>query len=65
MRAATGAAKVDIVGHSQGGMMPRHYLKFLGGAAEVNALIGIAPTNHGTTLGGLTALLPYFPAPRT
>jgi triacylglycerol esterase/lipase EstA (alpha/beta hydrolase family) len=59
--AATGAAEADLVGHSQGGMMPRHYLKFLGGAAEVNALVGIAPDNHGTTLGGLTALLPYFP----
>ncbi|MFC9273495.1 esterase/lipase family protein [Streptomyces zhihengii] len=61
VRGATGAAEVDIVGHSQGGMMPRHYLKFLGGAAEVNALVGIAPSNHGTTLGGLTRLLPYFP----
>jgi triacylglycerol esterase/lipase EstA (alpha/beta hydrolase family) len=59
--AATGAAKVDIVGHSQGGMMPRYYLKFLGGAAKVNALIGLAPDNHGTTLDGLTKLLPYFP----
>ncbi|MEF9902869.1 esterase/lipase family protein [Streptomyces sp. P9-A2] len=59
--AATGAAKADLVGHSQGGMMPRHYLKFLGGAAEVNALVGIAPSNHGTTLAGLTNLLPYFP----
>ncbi|QIJ61836.1 alpha/beta fold hydrolase [Streptomyces sp. JB150] len=58
---ATGAAEVDLVGHSQGGMMPRHYLKFLGGAAEVNALVGIAPDNHGTTLAGLTRLLPYFP----
>ncbi|CAL9624689.1 hypothetical protein SUDANB105_05924 [Streptomyces sp. enrichment culture] len=58
---ATGAAETDLVGHSQGGMMPRHYLKFLGGAAEVNALIGIAPDNHGTTLSGLTKLLPYFP----
>ncbi|MFH9662793.1 esterase/lipase family protein [Streptomyces sp. NPDC017248] len=59
--AATGAAKADLVGHSQGGMMPRHYLKFLGGAAKVNALVGLAPDNHGTDLDGLTRLLPYFP----
>ena len=58
---ATGAARVSMVGHSQGGMMPRYYLKFLGGAAEVNALVGIAPSNHGTNLSGLTNLLPFFP----
>ncbi|MFD8806328.1 esterase/lipase family protein [Streptomyces sp. NPDC059597] len=59
--ASTGAAKADLVGHSQGGMMPRYYLKFLGGAPKVNALVGIAPSNHGTDLSGLTNLLPYFP----
>ncbi|MFF5706312.1 esterase/lipase family protein [Streptomyces sp. NPDC012794] len=59
--ASTGAAEADLVGHSQGGMMPRYYLKFLGGAAKVNALVGLAPDNHGTTLSGLTQLLPYFP----
>ncbi|MGW0579773.1 esterase/lipase family protein [Streptomyces sp. NPDC002920] len=58
---ATGAAKADVVGHSQGGLMPRYYLRFLGGAAKVNALVGLAPDNHGTTLNGLTNLLPYFP----
>ncbi|MFF4033343.1 esterase/lipase family protein [Streptomyces sviceus] len=58
---ATGAAETDLVGHSQGGLMPRYYLRFLGGAAKVNALVGIAPDNHGTTLSGLTNLLPYFP----
>ncbi|MEU1486118.1 alpha/beta fold hydrolase [Streptomyces sp. NPDC005752] len=58
---ATGAPKADLVGHSQGGMMPNYYLKFLGGADKVNALVGIAPDNHGTTLLGLTRLLPYFP----
>ncbi|MET9954732.1 alpha/beta fold hydrolase [Streptomyces sp. NPDC006339] len=59
--AATGAPEADLVGHSQGGMMPRYYLKFLGGAKKVNTLVGIAPDNHGTTLLGLTALLPHFP----
>lgn len=59
--AATGAAKVDIVGHSQGGMMPRYYLGFLGGAAKVDALVGLAPSNHGTTLDGLFSLLNAFP----
>ncbi|MER5834775.1 alpha/beta fold hydrolase [Streptomyces sp. NPDC002130] len=59
--AATGADKTDVVGHSQGGMMPRYYLKFLGGAARVHALVGIAPSNHGTDLNGFTHLLPYFP----
>jgi triacylglycerol esterase/lipase EstA (alpha/beta hydrolase family) len=54
--AATGAAKVDIVGHSQGGMMPRYYLRFLGGAARVYTLVGLAPSNHGTTIDGLTTL---------
>jgi triacylglycerol esterase/lipase EstA (alpha/beta hydrolase family) len=59
--AATGASKVDIVGHSQGGMMPRYYLKKLGGASKVNALVGLAPSNHGTTLDGLVTLARHFP----
>lgn len=59
--AETGASKVDLVGHSQGGMMPRYYLKNLGGASKVNALIGLAPSNHGTTLDGLFTLASYFP----
>lgn len=58
--AATGAAKVSIVGHSQGGMMPRYYIKFLGGADRVDDLVGIAPSNHGTTWRGLLTLVPNF-----
>ncbi|HEX4256400.1 MAG TPA: alpha/beta fold hydrolase [Streptosporangiaceae bacterium] len=54
--ATTGAAKADLVGHSQGGMMPRYYLKFLGGASKVQTLVGLAPSNHGTTLDGLATL---------
>jgi triacylglycerol esterase/lipase EstA (alpha/beta hydrolase family) len=52
--AATGAAKVDLVGHSQGGMMPRYYINFLGGASKVDKLVALAPSNYGTTLDGLT-----------
>jgi pimeloyl-ACP methyl ester carboxylesterase len=59
--AATGASQVDLVGHSQGGMMPRYYMKFDNGAAKVHALIGLAPSNHGTTLDGLFTLAGYFP----
>jgi triacylglycerol esterase/lipase EstA (alpha/beta hydrolase family) len=53
---ATGAAKVDLVGHSQGGMMPRYYIDFLGGSATVDKLVALAPSNNGTTLDGITAL---------
>lgn len=59
--AATGAAEVDLVGHSQGGMMPRYYLKFLNGASKVRALVGLSPSNHGTTLDGLFILSNFFP----
>ena len=59
--AATGASKVDLVGHSQGGMMPRYYLDDLGGASRVKTLVALAPSNHGTTLDGLTTLATHLP----
>ncbi len=46
----TGAEKVSVVGHSQGGMMPRHWIKNLGGKRKVEDLVGIAPSNYGTEL---------------
>jgi triacylglycerol esterase/lipase EstA (alpha/beta hydrolase family) len=58
---ATGAAKVDIVGHSQGGMMPRYYLRFLGGSNKVDSLVGLSPSNHGTTVDGFLSLLDLLP----
>jgi triacylglycerol esterase/lipase EstA (alpha/beta hydrolase family) len=59
--AATGAGEVDMVGHSQGGMMPRYYLKFLSGAEKVHTLVGLSPSNHGTTLDGIAVLAGFFP----
>jgi triacylglycerol esterase/lipase EstA (alpha/beta hydrolase family) len=49
--AYTGAEKVSLVGHSQGGMMPRYWIKYLGGKNLVDDLVGIAPSNYGTELG--------------
>lgn len=55
--ASTRASKVDLVGWSQGGMMPRYYINDLGGAAKVNMLVAIAPPNYGTTADGLATLV--------
>ncbi|MFB7369697.1 esterase/lipase family protein [Streptomyces sp. NPDC056222] len=65
VRAATGAAKVDLVGHSQGGVMPRYYIKHLGGEVEVGRLVALSPTNHGTSLWGLGLLSRAFPGGET
>lgn len=55
--AATGSSKVTLVGHSQGGgPLPRAYLKWHGGATKVNRLIGLAPSNYGTSAYGIAAL---------
>ncbi|MHB8262226.1 MAG: esterase/lipase family protein [Acidimicrobiales bacterium] len=57
---ATGATQVDMVGWSLGGMMPRYYIKFLHGASKVHMLVGLAPTNHGTTASGLVTIAKFF-----
>ncbi|WP_330229135.1 alpha/beta fold hydrolase [Nocardia sp. NBC_00508] len=54
--AATGAQAVDIVGHSQGGTVANHYLKFDGGEGKVGKLISFGATHHGTSLMGIATL---------
>jgi triacylglycerol esterase/lipase EstA (alpha/beta hydrolase family) len=53
----TGAPKVILIGHSQGGgILPAYYINNLDGADKVSQLIGIAPSNHGTDVSGLIGL---------
>lgn len=52
VRAHTGAKKVDILGHSEGTVMPDYYAKYLGGAKYIDKYISLAPIWHGTNVGG-------------
>ncbi|KAF9079490.1 hypothetical protein BGX27_006360, partial [Mortierella sp. AM989] len=49
-------AQVDIVGHSQGGILARYWIKYLDGAGKVYRHVGVSPINHGTTLSSITIL---------
>lgn len=47
VRARTGAAKVDLVTHGTGGLLSRWYLRFDGGAAEVDDWVSMGGPNLG------------------
>ncbi len=56
LRSRTGAATVDIVTHSMGGLSSRYYLKNLGGTSVVDEWVSLGGPNHGTS----TAYLCYL-----
>lgn len=47
--AETGAEQVDLVGYSYGGLVARHYVKDMGGAAKVRRYVGIGVPQRGVT----------------
>jgi triacylglycerol esterase/lipase EstA (alpha/beta hydrolase family) len=57
VRAQTGASKVDLIGHSQGGLVGRYYIKSLGGASEVDSMISLGAPHYGTALANIGAFL--------
>ncbi|KAF8947256.1 hypothetical protein BGZ47_009750 [Haplosporangium gracile] len=48
------ATQLDYIGHSQGGILGRYWIKYLDGAGKINRMIGVSPIHHGTTLSGIT-----------
>ncbi len=55
--------KIDVVGHSQGGMVPRWALRFWPDTrAMVDDLVGLSPSNHGTLDADAICLLTCAPA---
>jgi hypothetical protein len=55
--AATGATKVDLVGHSEGAFQALYGPKFIAGeAADVERVVALAPPTHGTTFDNLVTI---------
>jgi triacylglycerol esterase/lipase EstA (alpha/beta hydrolase family) len=55
VRARTGAARVDLVAHSMGGLVSRDYVKNLGGSATVDSLIMMGTPNYGTSVANIAS----------
>jgi pimeloyl-ACP methyl ester carboxylesterase len=56
VRKATGAAKVDLVGHSEGAFLSLYVPKVKHLADQVATVVAMAPPTHGTTFLGLVTL---------
>lgn len=59
VRGQTGAARVDLIGHSQGGLVSRHYVKYLGGSSEVDSVISLGAPHYGTAVANAAKLFGF------
>lgn len=64
VRSDTGAAKVDLLGFSQGATVARYYVNRLGGAAVVDRWIGVASPTYGGIFYGLVPAADAIPGGR-
>ncbi|MCM2389398.1 esterase/lipase family protein [Streptomyces albipurpureus] len=54
----TGQSRVDIVGHSLGGLIARYYIQCLGGDLRVRTLVTLGTPHSGTTVAPLASAHP-------
>ncbi|GHG63712.1 lipase [Streptomyces griseocarneus] len=61
VRAVTGARRVDLVGHSQGGLLPLYYINRLHGREKVHRMIGVEPASRGVRVYGVLTIIGRTP----
>ncbi|RUP79526.1 triacylglycerol lipase [Corynebacterium propinquum] len=57
VRTITGAEQIILIGHSQGGLLARYWMRTSGHAHYVKHLVSLGAPNHGTTMGGILSPL--------
>ncbi|MGN9765015.1 alpha/beta fold hydrolase [Micromonospora sp. SD12] len=57
VRASTGAAKVDVVAHSEGGLVSRYFIKSLGGTSSVGRYVSLGTPQYGTYVANIVKFL--------
>jgi len=60
VRRATGSAKVDLVGHSEGGFQSLYIPKVIGYGPKIGTVVSLAPPAHGTTFVDLVTLADFL-----
>jgi triacylglycerol esterase/lipase EstA (alpha/beta hydrolase family) len=59
VRAQTRAAKLDVVAHSEGGLVTRECVKSFGGSEIIDKVITLGTPNYGTIMANIAAFLTF------
>lgn len=52
LQRATGADKIDVIAHSQGGLVTRYWIQQMGGHTEVERYVSLGSAHRGTKVAG-------------